>query len=75
MQVVFHSKVYDDLAEIMAYYERVATRDLADAFYAEFRYFAEEAGKRPFAIRERDIRRVDLQRFPYHLFASHPGGK
>jgi hypothetical protein len=40
MQVVFHPKVYDDLAEVMACYERVATRELADAFYAEFRYFA-----------------------------------
>lgn len=69
MQVVFHPRVYDDLAEIMAYYERVATRELADAFYVEFRHVAEEAGKRPtsFAIRERDIRRVDLRRFPYHL--------
>ena len=69
MQVVFHPRVYADLAEIMAYYKRVASPELADAFYEEFRHFAEEARKRPtsFGIRERDIRRVELQRFPYHV--------
>jgi len=31
MRAVFHPRVYADLAEVMAYYERVATRELADA--------------------------------------------
>lgn len=53
----------------MEYYERVATRELADDFYREFRLFVEEAAVRPesFAIRERDIRRANLRRFPYHF--------
>jgi plasmid stabilization system protein ParE len=53
----------------MEYYERVATPELADEFYGELRYFMHEAAARPesFSIRERDIRRVNLQRFPYHF--------
>ena len=69
MGLVLHPKVYSDIDEIMAYYERVATRQLADEFYAELRYYMQQSGERPesFAIRARDLRRVDLQRFPYHF--------
>jgi plasmid stabilization system protein ParE len=53
----------------MGYYERIARPELADDFYAELRYYMEQAAERPesFSIRERDIRRVNLQRFPYHF--------
>jgi hypothetical protein len=53
----------------MEYYEQVATPNLADQFYAELRYFMAEASRRPesFSIRARDIRRVNLERFPYHF--------
>ena len=69
MRLAFHPRVYADLAEIMAYYERVATPELADAFYEEFRHLAEQVSQRPdsFAIRERGIRRAELRRFPYHV--------
>jgi plasmid stabilization system protein ParE len=69
MRFVLHPKVYSDIDEIMGYYERVATRQLADEFYAELRYYMQQAAERPesFAIRERDLRRVNLQRFPYHF--------
>ncbi len=69
MRPVFHPRVYADLAKIMEYYERVATPELADDFYREFRLFVEEAVGRPesFALRERDIRRANLRRFPYHF--------
>src|SRR5690242_7369199 len=69
MRFVLHPKVYSDIDEIMGYYERVATRQLADEFYAELRYYMQQAAERPesFAIRERDLRRVKLQRFPYHF--------
>ena len=69
MHLVLHPKVYSDIDEIMGYYERVATRQLADEFYAELRYYMQQAAERPesFAIRERDLRRVNLQRFPYHF--------
>jgi plasmid stabilization system protein ParE len=59
MRLVLHPKISSDIDKIMAYYE----------FYAELRHFMEEAAARPelYAIRERDIRRVNLQRFPYHF--------
>ena len=69
MRLVLHPKVYSDIDKIMEYYERVATPKLADEFYAELRHFMEQAADRPesFSVRERDIRRVNLQRFPYHF--------
>lgn len=69
MRLVLHPKVPADVAEIMAYYERVASRDLADEFYLELRRFIMEAAHRPesFSVRERDLRRVNLLRFPYHF--------
>ena len=69
MRLVLHPKVYSDIDAIMAYYEEVAATELAKEFYAELRHFMVEAAKRPesFAIRQRDIRRVNLRRFPYHF--------
>jgi plasmid stabilization system protein ParE len=69
MRLVLHPKVYSDIDSIMTYYEEVATTDLANEFYAELRHFMTEAAMRPesFAVRERDIRRVNLHRFPYHF--------
>jgi plasmid stabilization system protein ParE len=68
MRLVLHPKVYSDIAQVMDYYEQVASADLADEFYAELRQLMREAAKRPesFPIRERDIRRANLRRFPYH---------
>jgi plasmid stabilization system protein ParE len=69
VRLVLHPKVFSDMDEIMGYYERVATRQLADQFYTELRYYMQQAAERPesFPIRERDLRRVNLQRFPYHF--------
>ncbi len=69
MRLVLHPKVYSDVSKIMEYYEQVATPELADEFYRELRHFIEVAPERPetFAIRERDIRRANLRRFPYHF--------
>jgi plasmid stabilization system protein ParE len=69
MRLVFHPQVCSDIVAIMEYYEQVATAELADDFYRELRSAFEDAAQRPhaFAIRERDIRRVNLRRFPYHF--------
>jgi plasmid stabilization system protein ParE len=66
MRLVLHPKVYSDIDEIMGYYERVATPGLAEEFYTELRYFMTKAADKPesFSIRERDIRRANLRRFP-----------
>jgi plasmid stabilization system protein ParE len=69
MRLVLHRNVHSDVDAIMEYYERVAGRELADDFYAELRRFMLEAAERPesFSVRERDLRRVNLHRFPYHF--------
>lgn len=69
MGLVLHPKVYSDIDEIMRYYESVATPELADEFYAELRSFLIKAADTPesFSIRERELRRVNLRRFPYHF--------
>jgi plasmid stabilization system protein ParE len=69
MPLVLHPKIYSDISSIMEYYEQIATPELADEFYRELRHFIDKAAKRPesFAIRERDLHRVNLSRFPYHF--------
>ena len=69
MRLVLHPKVHSDVDAIMEYYERVASRELADDFYAELRRFTLEAAERPdsFSVREGDLRRVNLHRFPFHF--------
>lgn len=69
MRLVFHPRVYSDIDKIMAYYEASGSAQLADDFYGELRSFMAEAATRPesFSIRERDIWRVNLERFPYHF--------
>ena len=69
MRVVLHPRIDSDVEAIMAYYERVAGPELADDFYGELRYFMLKAGERPesFSLRERDLRRANLRRFPYHF--------
>lgn len=69
MRVVFHPRVLSDLSSIMDYYERVATRELADDFYAEFRAAVMAIAAKPesVSLRKGDFRRVNLRRFPYHF--------
>jgi plasmid stabilization system protein ParE len=69
MPLVLHPKIYSDISSIMEYYQQIATPELADEFYRELRHFIDKAAKGPesFAIRERDLRRVNLLRFPYHF--------
>lgn len=69
MQVILHPKIYSDISAIMGYYESVAGRELADGFYTELRHCIIDVAHRPesFSVRQGDIRRVNLQRFPYHI--------
>ena len=69
MRLVLHPKVYSDISLVMEYYEQVAAPDLADEFYLELRQYFMQAAEMPetFSMRERDIRRANLQRFPYHF--------
>ena len=53
----------------MDYYKRAGGTDLADEFYSELLSFFDKAADSPeaYAIRERDLRRVNLERFPFHF--------
>jgi plasmid stabilization system protein ParE len=68
-QLTFHPKVFSDIDAIMAHYQQVATRELAAEFYAELRLQMDLAARRPesFSTRGGDLRRVNLNRFPYHF--------
>jgi plasmid stabilization system protein ParE len=69
MLIEFHRQVASDISQIMNYYEDVAGQKLADEFYAELRSFFQRAAESPHAygVRERDLRRVNLERFPFHF--------
>lgn len=69
MRLEFHRQIASDISRIMDYYEDVAGVELADEFYSELRVFFQKAADAPEAceIRERDLRRVNLERFPFHF--------
>lgn len=69
MRLEFHRQIAGDISRIMDYYKDAAGPQLADDFYQELRAFFENAAESPesYAIRERDLRRVNLERFPYHF--------
>jgi plasmid stabilization system protein ParE len=69
VKLLFHPSVYSDIEAIMEYYENAASEVLANEFYHELKAALLALGARPesFSIRERDIRRVNLERFPYHF--------
>ena len=69
MRLEFHRQVASDISRIMDYYENRAGLKLADDFYAELRAFFEKASESPeaYSVRERDLRRVNLERFPFHF--------
>ena len=69
MRLEFHPQVTADISRIMDYYEDVAEPQLADEFYRELRSFFQRAAESPeaYEISEHDLRRVNLERFPYHF--------
>ena len=69
MRLEFHKHVASDISLIMDYYENIAGPELADEFYAELTFYFQKAADSPesYGIRERDLRRVNLKRFPYHF--------
>jgi plasmid stabilization system protein ParE len=63
----FHPHADADISRIIDYYEAAEDAVLADEFYSELRMFLKRAANSPerYAIRKRDIRRVNLERFPF----------
>jgi toxin ParE1/3/4 len=69
MRLEFHSLARADVSRIMDYYEDAGGQEIADEFYAELWSHINKAvdSAEGYAIRERDIRRVNLERFPFHF--------
>jgi plasmid stabilization system protein ParE len=69
MRLEFHKEIAGDISRVMDYYKDVAGIQLSEEFYEELRTLFQKAAEFPesFAIRERDLRRVNLERFPYHF--------
>ena len=70
MRLEFHPLARSDVSRIMDYYEDAGGPEIADEFYSELWSFLRKAVNSPegYAIREGDIRRVNLDRFPFHFF-------
>jgi toxin ParE1/3/4 len=70
MRLEFHKQVQSDISRVMAHYEGVAGPALADEFYTELKMYFQKAADSPesYIVREGDLRRVNLSRFPYHFF-------
>src|SRR5437763_17201795 len=69
MRLEFHRQIVSDISRIMDYYEDVAGQPLANEFFAELLSFFRKAAQTPeaYSLQERDLRRVNLDRFPYHF--------
>ena len=72
MKFQLNSAVYDDLREIMEYYDEAADSSIASNFYDEFRHYADLAAMMPksylvYLDSPEKIRRVNFRRFPYHF--------
>jgi plasmid stabilization system protein ParE len=69
MRLEFHKQVASDISRVMDYYENVAGPQLAEEFYTELQFYFQKAADSPesYGVRERDLRRVNLNRFPYHF--------
>jgi plasmid stabilization system protein ParE len=69
MQLAFHPSVAADIDRIMAHYEQIGAPHIAERFYAELRssFLKALAAPRSYAIHSRDLRRVNLERFPHHF--------
>ena len=68
MKVVYHPRVPQDLNAIIRHYDGIDSR-LADDSWEEFESFVKKAGEKPtqFHPGDKDRRRVNLERFPYHF--------
>jgi plasmid stabilization system protein ParE len=74
MRVTYHPSVPKDVNGILKYYQDISAR-LADEFWNELLARIDVAAKDPehFHFTEAGLRRVNLQKFPYHfLFRALP---
>jgi DNA-binding YbaB/EbfC family protein len=75
IQLSFNESVPRDLRNALAYYEENVGRDVADSFYEKLMERIEQVRDNPqqFPFFECDIRRTNLDRFPYNLLYRTTG--
>ncbi|WP_349263218.1 type II toxin-antitoxin system RelE/ParE family toxin [Steroidobacter sp.] len=69
MRLTFHPNVASDTLRIISHYEGLGGPNLAEEFHAELRATFLKALEAPLTYRNqgRELRRVNLPRFPYHF--------
>ena len=68
MRLEFHKQVASDISRIMEYYESVVGPELAMSSMPSFKFICRRRQTaQTYGVRERDLRRVNLNRFPYHF--------
>ena len=69
MNVIYHPGVQQDVSAVLAYYDQAAGSELGDAFFSELMAHVGYARLQPtrFHLVEDGLRRVNLDRFPYHF--------
>ena len=74
MNLIYHRNVQHDVSAVLDYDDEVGGPGLGNAFFEEFLAYVARAVENPtrFHPVEDDLRRVNLDRFPYHfLFRVH----
>jgi toxin ParE1/3/4 len=74
MKLVYHRRVQNDVSAVLDYYDEVGGPDLGDAFFNEFMAYVALVVESPtrFHPVEGNLRRTNLDRFPYHfLYRIH----
>jgi len=76
MTVTYHPSVQRDVNRILKHYEEISSR-LADEFWDELLGSIAAAAKNPdrFHFAEEGLRRVNLQKFPYHFLFRNMVGR
>lgn len=69
MQLTFHPSVATDITRIITHYEDLGSTHLAKEFYAELHsaFLKALATPRSYRVQGRGLRRVNMERFPYHF--------
>ena len=74
MNLIYHRSVQSDVSAVLDYYDEVGGPALGDAFFDEFMAHVALALENPIRFHpvEGDLRRANLDRFPYHfLYRIH----
>jgi toxin ParE1/3/4 len=74
MRLIYHRSVQGDVSAVLDYYDEVGGPGLGDAFFDEFMVHVVLALENPsrFHPVEGDLRRANLERFPFHfLYRIH----